>query len=80
MQCLSPDRANWKAINTIVAGEAALIIEGLVVRYPDRTRNHLRSLVETGKGHSALQYLAAKAFRKHRGLVSQPISRVSTPY
>src|ERR1700722_15146282 len=49
------DHANWNAINTILASEAALIFENLVARYPDRTSDHLKSLVDTGKAHSALQ-------------------------
>lgn len=55
------DSANWSTINTILAGEAALIFEGLVERYPDRTSDHLKSLVSAGIAHSALEYLAAKA-------------------
>ncbi|MGZ6010137.1 MAG: amidase [Rhizomicrobium sp.] len=58
------DRANWDTINTILASEAALIFGGLVTRYPDRTSDHLKSLVQTGKSHSALQYLAAKALQE----------------
>jgi Asp-tRNA(Asn)/Glu-tRNA(Gln) amidotransferase A subunit family amidase len=58
------DRANWNAINTILACEAALIFEDLVARYPDRTSDHLKSLVDTGRAHSALQYLAAKALQE----------------
>jgi Asp-tRNA(Asn)/Glu-tRNA(Gln) amidotransferase A subunit family amidase len=58
------DRANWDAINTILASEAALIFGGLVARYPDRTSDHLKSLVQTGKTHNALQYLAAKALQE----------------
>jgi Asp-tRNA(Asn)/Glu-tRNA(Gln) amidotransferase A subunit family amidase len=58
------DRANWDAINTILASEAALIFGGLVARYPDRTSDHLKSLVQTGRTHSALQYLAAKALQE----------------
>jgi Asp-tRNA(Asn)/Glu-tRNA(Gln) amidotransferase A subunit family amidase len=58
------DRINWKAINTILASEAALIFEGLVERFPDRTSDHLKSLVQTGKTHSAPEYLAAKALQE----------------
>jgi amidase len=58
------DKTNWKAINTILASEAALIFEGLVERFPDRTSDHLKSLVQTGRTHSALDYLAAKALQK----------------
>jgi amidase len=54
------DRANWDAVNTILASEAALIFSDLVARYPDRTSARLKELVETGKAHSAYNYLAAK--------------------
>jgi Asp-tRNA(Asn)/Glu-tRNA(Gln) amidotransferase A subunit family amidase len=57
------DRANWKAINAILAGEAAMIFADLVARYPDRTSDHLKSLVESGKAVSATDYLAAKALQ-----------------
>ena len=55
------DRANWNAINTILASEGAAIFADLVARYPDRTSDHLKSLVKTGKAISATDYLAAKA-------------------
>jgi Asp-tRNA(Asn)/Glu-tRNA(Gln) amidotransferase A subunit family amidase len=55
------DHANWSAINTILASEAALIFADLVERYPDRTSDRLKELVRTGKAHSAYDYLAAKA-------------------
>jgi Asp-tRNA(Asn)/Glu-tRNA(Gln) amidotransferase A subunit family amidase len=55
------DRANWSAINTILASEGAAIFAGLVARYPDRSSDHLKSLVETGRAHSAADYLVAKA-------------------
>jgi amidase len=58
------DAANWNAINTILAGEAALIFSDLVARHPDRTSDHLKSLVQTGKAHTALEYLAAKALQE----------------
>jgi Asp-tRNA(Asn)/Glu-tRNA(Gln) amidotransferase A subunit family amidase len=58
------DAANWNAINTILASEAALIFEGLVARYPDRTSDHLKSLVRAGKTHTAVEYLAAKALQQ----------------
>jgi amidase len=57
------DDANWAAINCILASEAALIFADLVARYPDRTSDHLKSLVASGKAHSATEYLAAKAFQ-----------------
>jgi Asp-tRNA(Asn)/Glu-tRNA(Gln) amidotransferase A subunit family amidase len=55
------DHANWKAINIILASEGATIFADLVSRYPDRTSDHLKSLVESGKKISATDYLAAKA-------------------
>lgn len=58
------DSTNWNTINTILASEAALIFEGLVARYPDRTSDHLKSLVQTGKAHTAVEYLAAKALQE----------------
>jgi amidase len=58
------DRANWSAINTILASEAALIFESLVARYPDRTSDHLKSLVQAGKAHTAPDYLAAKELQQ----------------
>jgi Asp-tRNA(Asn)/Glu-tRNA(Gln) amidotransferase A subunit family amidase len=57
------DRANWSAINTILASEAAVIFADLVKRYPDRTSDHLKSLVESGKAQSATDYLTAKALQ-----------------
>jgi Asp-tRNA(Asn)/Glu-tRNA(Gln) amidotransferase A subunit family amidase len=58
------DRGNWKAINAILAAEAAVIFADLVARYPDRTSDHLKSLVESGKAVSAPDYLAAKALQE----------------
>jgi amidase len=58
------ESANWSTINTILASEAALIFERLVERYPDRTSDHLKSLVSAGISHSALEYLAAKALQE----------------
>src|SRR5262249_18422577 len=57
------DRANWQAINAILAGEAAVIFSDLVTRYPDRTSDHLKTLVETGNALSATGYLNAKALQ-----------------
>ena len=54
------DSTNWKAINTILSSEAALIFSDLVARYPDRTSDHLKTAVQTGKVHAAWNYLAAK--------------------
>src|SRR5450631_4175608 len=58
------DHANWSAINTILASEAALIFGNLVERFPDRTSDRLKELVRTGKAHSAYDYLAAKALQE----------------
>jgi amidase len=58
------DSTNWDAINTILASEAALIFSDLVERYPDRTSDHLKAAVKTGKGHSAYAYLGAKAIQE----------------
>jgi Asp-tRNA(Asn)/Glu-tRNA(Gln) amidotransferase A subunit family amidase len=58
------DSTNWKAINTILASEGALIFEGLVARYPDRSSDHLKSLVQAGKAVTALDYLTAKALQE----------------
>ena len=57
------DSANWNAINTILASEGAAIFADLVARHPDRSSDHLKSLVETGRAHSATDYLAAKALQ-----------------
>jgi amidase len=57
------DTTNWNAINIILAAEGAVIFADLVARYPDRSSDHLKSLVETGKAHSATDYLAAKALQ-----------------
>jgi Asp-tRNA(Asn)/Glu-tRNA(Gln) amidotransferase A subunit family amidase len=58
------DRTNWNAINLILSSEAALIFGDLVARYPDRTSDHLKSAVQTGKTHAATDYLAAKALQE----------------
>jgi Asp-tRNA(Asn)/Glu-tRNA(Gln) amidotransferase A subunit family amidase len=55
------DSTNWNVINTILSSEAALVFSDLVARYPDRTSDHLKTAVQTGKGHAAWDYLAAKA-------------------
>lgn len=57
------DRTNWNAINIILASEGATIFADLVARYPDRSSDHLKSLVETGSAYSAVDYLAAKALQ-----------------
>jgi len=58
------DNSNWDAINTILACEGALIFSDLVERYPDRTSQKLKELVQTGKACSAYGYLAAKALQE----------------
>jgi amidase len=58
------DRTNWDAINTVLASEAAVIFGDLVARYPDRTSDHLKSLVQAGKAATACDYLAAKALQE----------------
>jgi Asp-tRNA(Asn)/Glu-tRNA(Gln) amidotransferase A subunit family amidase len=69
------DRDNWQTINTILAGEAAMIFADLVSRYPDRTSDHLKSLVESGKAVTATDYLAAKALQdKWRDVFPREIS------
>jgi amidase len=60
------DQANWSTINTILACEGAAIFADLVARYPDRTSDHLKSLVEAGKKLSAIDYLSAKAVQETR--------------
>jgi len=69
------DHSNWKAINAILASEAAMIFADLVARYPDRTSDHLKSLVESGKAVTATDYLAAKALQdKWRNAFAAKIS------
>ena len=53
--------SNWSVVNTILSSEAAHIFSGLVERFPDRTSDHLKSAVNTGKSHTAFAYLVAKA-------------------
>ena len=61
------DRVNWRAILTILESEGALLFADLVARYPDRTSDHLKSLVANGKAISAPDYLAARELQeKHR--------------
>lgn len=54
------DHSNWSTVNAILASEAASIFGELIERFPDRTSDHLKELVRTGKAHSAYDYLAAK--------------------
>jgi amidase len=58
------DQANWDAINTILASEAAVIFSELVANYPDRSSDHLKSLVQAGKAATAYAYLTAKALQE----------------
>jgi Asp-tRNA(Asn)/Glu-tRNA(Gln) amidotransferase A subunit family amidase len=58
------DQTNWDAINTILASEAAVIFGELVARYPDRTSDHLKSLVQAGKDTTAYAYLTAKVLQE----------------
>jgi Asp-tRNA(Asn)/Glu-tRNA(Gln) amidotransferase A subunit family amidase len=60
------DQVNWSTINTILACEGAAIFADLVARYPDRTSDHLKSLVEAGKKLSAIDYLSAKTLQEAR--------------
>jgi Asp-tRNA(Asn)/Glu-tRNA(Gln) amidotransferase A subunit family amidase len=61
------DRVNWTSILTILESEGALLFSELVARYPDRTSDHLKSLVANGNAISAPDYLAAKALQdEHR--------------
>jgi Asp-tRNA(Asn)/Glu-tRNA(Gln) amidotransferase A subunit family amidase len=69
------DHANWSAITTILASEAALIFGDLVERFSDRTSDHLKALVRTGKAHTATDYLAAKALQdKLRSALASQLS------
>jgi Asp-tRNA(Asn)/Glu-tRNA(Gln) amidotransferase A subunit family amidase len=55
------DAVNWNTINSILASEASLIFGELVERYPDRSSNHLTTLVAAGKATAAFDYLAARS-------------------
>ena len=57
------DHANWDTINTILASEGALIFGDLVERYPDRTSDHLKSLVKTGKAYPPTTILPPRRCR-----------------
>jgi Asp-tRNA(Asn)/Glu-tRNA(Gln) amidotransferase A subunit family amidase len=60
------DKVNWQAINTIMLSEAAAIFADLVVRYPDRTSDILKSHVGSGKTIPAIDYLGARAAQDKR--------------
>ena len=69
------DHTNWKAINAILASEAAVIFTDLVAGYSDRSSDHLKSLVESGRLVPATDYLAAKALQeKWRSALDAEIS------
>jgi amidase len=55
------DQTNWDTIQIILASEAALIFGDLIELFPDKTSDHLKSLVQAGKAYTAHDYLAAKA-------------------
>ena len=57
------DRTNWDAVNTILTSEGAEIFADLIARFPDRTSDKLKNLVELGQAHSATSYLAAKSLQ-----------------
>ena len=63
------DRVNWQTILTILESEGAHLFANLVERYPDRTSDHLKSLVTSGKAIAAPDYLAAKAQQEAQRLV-----------
>jgi len=69
------DRTNWDTIQVILSSEAALIFGDLVERFPDRTSDHLKSLVQTGKANTATAYLAAKT--RQKTLLADFIGRIS---
>ncbi|MET0723085.1 MAG: amidase [Tardiphaga sp.] len=58
------DHTNWDAINTILTAEGAAIFSDLIARYPDRTSDKLKQLVETGRTHAATAYLAARSMQE----------------
>ena len=62
------DRVNWQAILTILESEGAHLFAELVARDPDRTSDHLKSLVANGNAISAPDYLAARALQEQRRL------------
>ncbi len=69
------DTVNWDTINTILASEASHIFGDLVERYPDRTSNHLKTLVTAGKATTAFDYLAARSKQeKLRAALAQEMS------
>jgi len=57
------DRVNWQAIFAMLESEGAHLFAELVARYPDRTSDHLKSLVNNGKAIAAPDYLAARTLQ-----------------
>lgn len=54
------DQHGWDTCTTILSSEASVIYANLVEQHPDKTSEHLKALVKTGKSHSAYDYLTAK--------------------
>lgn len=57
------DRAGWTSCTTILASEAAILFKDYVANHPDKTSKWLKELTQTGKSHSAHDYLLAKHFQ-----------------
>ncbi|CCE00798.1 amidase [Bradyrhizobium sp. STM 3809] len=60
------DAANPDAITTIMLSEATTIFSGLIARFPDRVSDVMKGHVESGRGKTAMEYLAAKAVQAAR--------------
>lgn len=54
------DQHSWETCITILSSEASVIYASLVEQHPDKTSEHLKALVKTGKAYSAYDYLTAK--------------------
>ncbi|RTL49793.1 MAG: amidase [Bradyrhizobiaceae bacterium] len=54
------DKSAWDTCLTVLSSEASVIYAGYIERHPDKISEHLKSLVKTGKSHSAYDYLTAK--------------------
>ncbi|HEY0218741.1 MAG TPA: amidase [Afipia sp.] len=54
------DRHAWESSNTILSSEAAVIHADHIERHPGHASEYLKTLVKTGKSHSAYDYLIAK--------------------
>jgi amidase len=57
------DRAGWGSCTTILASEAAVLFKDYVANHADKTSKWLKELAQTGKSHSAHDYLLAKEFQ-----------------